>query len=155
MQRVEQMTLSPGTCLVTGKHAGAAIDTGRELYREFGATPDRIYLAESACGAMASLFGWVSPQQAAEYDERIAGLEADVERWRSLADGRADLEATVVDVARRLGLVDSAGGIVQGDSAVAVLVGFADEADEFDKPPVKPRKPRRTSTTPASQAITL
>jgi hypothetical protein len=95
------MTLDPGTCLVTGKHDGPAVDLGREMYEETGATSQRIYLAESAVGAMASLFGWIAPDQAAEYEERIAELEAQVETWRSLADEREELEAAVVAATHR------------------------------------------------------
>lgn len=96
------MTLDPGTCLVTGKHQGPAIDLERELYEETGATPHRLYLAESAVGAMAAEFGWIAPEHAEALEARIAELEADVERWRRLADQREELEAAVVQAAHRL-----------------------------------------------------
>ena len=96
------MTLDPGTCLITGKHQGPAIDLERELYEETGATPHRLYLAESAVGAMASEFGWIAPEHAEALEARIAELEADVERWRRLADQREELEAAVVQAAHRL-----------------------------------------------------
>ncbi len=96
------MTLDPGTCLVTGKHQGPAIDLERELYEETGATPHRLYLAESAVGSMAAIFGWIAPEHAEALEARIAELEADLERWKRLADQREELEAAVVQAAHRL-----------------------------------------------------
>lgn len=87
--------------MVTGKHQGPAIDLERELYEETGATPHRLYLAESAVGAMATEFGWIAPDHAEQLEARIAELEADRDRWRRLADEREELEAAVVQAAHR------------------------------------------------------
>ena len=98
------MTLTPGTCLVTGKHDGPAVDLGVELFPETGPEAWRLYISESAVLAAAALFGGIGPEQAAAYEERIAELEADVERWRRLAVEREELEAHVVAAAERRGV---------------------------------------------------
>lgn len=68
------MDKRPGVCFFNGG-TGPGIDTGKDVWPETGACPDRLYVGVDAVGEMAEMCGWTPPVEVEALRAQVAELE--------------------------------------------------------------------------------
>lgn len=98
MRRVEMMDKRPGVCFFNGG-AGPGIDTGKDVWPETGAYPDRLYIGDDAVGEMAVMCGWTPPAEVETLRQQVVDLEQQV---ADLEQRAADLDVAASDLVKQV-----------------------------------------------------
>lgn len=101
MLRAESYEIFPGRCHLCTGNATPTIDTTRDIDRD--GYEGRLYVCVECVGAMATEFGWLRPDRAAELSAATSDLESGLDLAKSIIAERdakvAELEDTLSKIA--------------------------------------------------------